>query len=440
MSQVPEERAENRFADFKAAYTKAQAIAEANRCLYCSDAPCITACPTSINIPEFIRKISTDNVKGSAKTILGSNILGMSCARVCPVEVLCVGDCVYNEMGIPAVQIGKLQRYATDLAYQNSWRFFEAGEDTGKSVALVGAGPASLAAAHALREAGHGVTIYEKRTVLGGLNVTGVAPYKIRADQASAEVEYVLAIGGVETKTGVEIGTGTSFADLESKHDAIFLGFGLGPDSRLKVAGEDLQGVIGAVDFIEQFKLQAMDLSAVKSAVVVGGGNTAVDAVRELVGLGVPEVTMVYRGVETKMSGYQHEWKAAKLENVRANWQTQPISFEGEGVVTGLRCLKLDTDKQPIAGTEHTIPADLVLMAIGQSKLGSLVEGLEGVELSWGKVVVDEHGATGRPGYFAGGDCANGGKEVVNAAAEGKRAAEAIDTYLKTSTLRGDHG
>lgn len=438
-SQVPEARAEGVFEDFKPAYNRTQALAEANRCLYCSDAPCIQACPTGIDIPEFIRKIATDNVKGSAKTIFEANILGMSCARVCPVEVLCVGDCVYNHLGIPPIQIGKLQRYSTDVAYAQGWQFFEAGPDSGKSVALVGAGPASLAAAHLLRRQGHVVTLYEKRDVVGGLNTTGVAPYKMKADRSAEEVEWILSIGGIEVKTGVEIGRDVTFADLARSHDAVFVGFGLGPDSRLAVEGETLEGVEGAVAFIERFKLGPVDLSGVRRAVVIGGGNTAIDAVRELVGLGVPAVTMLYRGDEDRMSGYQHEWKAGKVEGVRARWRTQPVGFVGDGGrLTGVRCVSLDGERHPIMGSEHVVEADLALLAIGQSKLGELLAGLEGIAVDRGRVVVDADGRTGRPGWFAGGDCANGGKEVVNAAAEGKAAARAIDAWLAAgNSLRG---
>lgn len=430
MAKLAEERAESGFGDFKPAYNTAQALAEANRCLYCSDAPCITACPTGINIPEFIRKISTENVRGSAKTIFEANILGMSCARVCPVEVLCVGDCVYNAMGVPPIQIGKLQRYATDVAYEAGWHDFEAGPDTGKRVALLGAGPASLAAAHALRQRGHACTIFEKRAVIGGLNTTGVAPYKMRADKAVEEAEWILSIGGIDVQTGVEFGADLSAEDLETDFDAVFVGFGLGPDSRLKAQGEDLAGVHGAVDFIEAFKLGTMDLTDVQTAAVIGGGNTAIDAVRELKGLGVPDVVMIYRGTEARMSGYQHEWEAAKIEGIRAAWQTQPTGFDGDGAVSGVRCVRLDDAKAPIGDSEHVIDAQCVLLAIGQSKLGALLDALDGVEIEWGKVICDADGATGRAGWFAGGDCRNGGKEVVNAAAEGKAAARAIDAWL----------
>jgi len=431
VSRVDKERTEAVFDDFKPAYNRAQALTEAHRCLFCADAPCIKACPTSIDIPQFIRKIATENTRSSAKTIFESNILGMSCARVCPVETLCVGDCVYNGMDEPPIQIGKLQRYATDLAYEDeTWRPFEAGDATGKSVGLIGAGPASLACAHELRRLGHACTIYDKRPVVGGLNTTGVAPYKMKADRSEAEAEWVLKIGGIEVETGVEVGVDKSWADLGEGHDALFLGVGLGPDHGMSLPGEDLPGVHGAVEYIERFKLGAVDLAGVQSAVVVGGGNTAIDAVRELAGLGVPSVTMVYRGVEDKMSGYAHEWKVAKQEGVRASWRSQPLAFEGDGKVEGVRCARLDDAKQP-TGDEHVVPADLVLLAIGQAKLEGLLSGLEGVSFERGRVVVDAAQATTREGVWAGGDCANGGKEVVNAADEGKRAAQAIDAYLQ---------
>ena len=427
---LPEARSETAFEDYKRALTPVQAVAEANRCLYCSDAPCIQACPTHINIPEFIRKISTDNVRGSARTIFDANIFGMSCARVCPVEVLCEGDCVYNHLESPPIQIGRLQRYSTDRAYAEGWRYFEAGADSGFSVGLIGGGPASLAAAHALRRAGHAVTLYERRDVLGGLNTTGVAPYKMRADRALDEVAWVLDIGGVDVQLGTEIGRDLSWADLEARHDALFVGVGLGPDRMMDVSGADLDGVRGATDAIEALKLGTLDLSGVRAAAVVGGGNTAVDCVRELLGLGVPTVTMIYRGFESHMSGYHHEWMAARREGAAAQWGALPVAYEGDGRVAAVRCALHDADRRP-TGEQVTVAADLVLVAIGQSRVGDLLGGLEGVTLDRGRVVTDEDGFTGRPGLYAGGDCANGGKEVVNAVAEGKRAALALDRALR---------
>jgi len=434
MSELEKDRAECTFGDFKEAYTPDQAVVEANRCLFCSDAPCVKVCPTHIEIPQFIRKIATGNLRGSARTIFDANILGMSCARVCPVEVLCVGDCVLNEMGIPPIQIGKLQRHATDHAFATGQRFFEAGAPTGKSVGLIGGGPASLAAAHELRRLGHACTIYEKRPLLGGLNTTGIAPYKMRADRSVEEVEWILGIGGVEVKTGVAVGTDVTLEELEKRHDAVFVGVGLGPDTRLSIPGEDLPGVHGAVEQIERFKLSKADFSKISRAIVVGGGNTAIDAMRELLGLGVARATLLYRGTESKMPGYAHEWKAARLEGATAIFQALPVAFEGNGRVERVRCVRMDEKKQPIAGSEFTEPAELVLLAIGQAKLGEMLAALDGIRVERGRIVVDENGFTGRKGWYAGGDCTNGGKEVVNAAAEGKAAAQSIHGHLMGGT------
>lgn len=432
--RLPRTRSETAFDDFKQPLTAEQARLEASRCLFCHDAPCVKACPTAIDIPQFIRKIATGNVANSARTIFEANILGMSCARVCPVEVLCVGDCVYNEMDAPPIQIGKLQRFATDAAYDAQRRFFEAGPDSGKSVALVGAGPASLAAAHELRRLGHACTIYEKRSLPGGLNTTGVAPYKMKADRSLSETDWVLGIGGIDVKCGIEIGEDVTLEQLEGDHDAVFLGMGLGPDSRLDVPGEDLPRVRGAVEFIEEMKLGQAPIDGGGAVAVIGGGNTAIDAVRELAGLGV-KALLLYRGDESQMSGYRHEWAAAKTEGAEVFWNVQPVSFEF-GDFDGIEKLVLEyvrtgPDRKPVANAEtHRMLVDVALLAIGQSKLGALVADLDGIEVDRGRIVADPGGATGRAGWFAGGDCLNGGREVVNAAAEGKAAARAIDRYL----------
>ncbi len=430
--KLPEDRAEAVFEDFKRAYTDEQARAEANRCLYCYDAPCIQSCPTGIDVPTFIRRIANENVSGAAQTIFDSNILGMSCARVCPVETLCVGSCVYNHMDSPAIQIGKLQRYATDAAFEAGWTYYEAGEDTGKKVVCVGGGPASLAAAHRLRRQGHQVTVIEKGHFLGGLNTTGIASYKMKADRSISEVEWLLSIGGIDIRSGVSVPDQLSWDDLKSEFDAIFIGFGLGEDSLLSLPSADSEGVIGAVDFIAQMKLSPIDVSSVQNAIVIGGGNTALDAVRELRGLGVESVTLAYRGGESQMSGYAHEWAEAKTEGVVPSWRSQPLSFaaDADSRVSSVTFQMMDENKQPISGQTKTIPADLVLLAIGQGKLGSLTTGLDGLQVEWGKIVTDDDGATGAQGVYAGGDCRNGGKEVVNAVAEGDQAAQAIHSFL----------
>lgn len=411
-----------------------EAVAEANRCLFCFDAPCIAACPTAIDIPQFIRKIATDNVESSARTIFEANILGTSCARVCPVEVLCVGACVYNHLDQPPIQIGRLQRYATDAAMERGTRFFSAGPDSGKHVALIGAGPASLAAAHELRRRGHKCTIYEKRSTIGGLNATGVAPYKMQADAAVTEAQWILGIGGIDVRLNSPIEGHDHLIELERTHDAVFVGIGLGADSHLGVPGQQLPGVHGAVEWIEQMKVATVQVAGVRSCVVVGGGNTALDAVREVVGLGVPSVTLLYRGPRVHASGYEHELAFALNEGVHTEWFGVPTGFEGEGRVERVHCARLDAHRRPIAGGAFTLPADLVLVAIGQSRLSGMFAGMEGITIERGHFATDDHGFTGRRGWYAGGDCRNGGKEVVNAASEGKTAAIAMDAYLRSTT------
>lgn len=432
------ERLERELHDRKPRLSSGNAVAEANRCLYCHDAPCIKACPTGIDIPTFIRKIATGNLSGSARVILDANILGLSCARVCPTEVLCEGDCVYNHLDQPPIQIGKLQRVATEHAYARGERFFERGEPNGRRVALLGAGPASLACAHELARLGYVCTIFEKRALPGGLNSTGVAPYKLHLEDSLRELDYILGIGGISIQTGVEVGADLGLEQLAADFDAVFIGFGLGEDGFMGVEGEDAAGIHGAVAFIERLKTEpGFGLEGVRSAAIIGGGNTAIDCVRELRGLGVPRVQMVYRRDEATMSGYAHEWTYAKAEGVQGVFHAQPLSFVVEdGQVRGVECARTRVEEGSgrlvvDAGDAFTVEADLVLLAIGQSKLGSLLADIEGIELDRGRVLVDPAtGQTGDPRFFAGGDCANGGKEVVNAAAEGKRAARGIHAWL----------
>ncbi len=427
--------------EYKVPLNANQARVEAARCLFCDDAPCVKACPTSIDVPQFIRKITTGNLWGSARTILQANVLGRSCARVCPVEELCVGDCVLNEDGRAPIQIGRLQRFATDYAFARGWRYAEAGPASGRSVALVGGGPASLAAAHQLRIFGHSCTIYEKRSRLGGLNASGIAPYKMTDEIAMEEVDWVLGIGGIEVRTGIEVGCDISLEELEQDHDAIFIGAGLGADTLLTdLPGSELGGIEGAVDFIERAKSGCVDLRRVKRALVIGGGNTALDAVRLLVRILPPggDVRLLYRGDAAVMPGYAHELAAARVEGVGMHWHTQPVAFLGEideesgqPRIHALRCTRTDDRKRPIPGTEHTLACDLVILAIGQSPAVARIASTPGLEFVGGCLRVDATGATGRPGVFAGGDCVNGGTEVVQAVKEGMRAAVTIDEYLK---------
>ncbi|MEK7823493.1 MAG: FAD-dependent oxidoreductase [Candidatus Eisenbacteria bacterium] len=431
-SVIAGNRLERRLPDAKPTYADGEAVGEANRCLYCYDAPCVQACPTGIDIPGFIRKIATGNLRGSARTILSANLLGYSCARVCPVEVLCVGACVYNDWHrYPPIQIGRLQRYAVE-------KMFDAGKAatllprapaTGKKVACVGAGPASLAAAGYLALEGVAVTVYEQRALAGGLNTTGVAPYKMHVEGALAEVEFVRSLG-VSLRTGVEVGRDVKPADLLRDHDAVFLGVGLGADTRLGIPGEQGAGVVGATAWIERLKLEpGFTFAGIQRVLVVGGGNTTIDAARELARLGVPEVTMVYRRTAAEMPGYAHELELARKEGVRLLERAVPKEFARDGGGR-LMALRLADGRE--------LPADLVILGIGQAKLRELVAQFPGVALDEkGFVVVDDAtGRTGNPKVFAGGD-ALGGELVVTAVQEGKRAARAICAALGL-TARAD--
>lgn len=442
---LPSDRLENDLADKKPLYSEAEARAEAERCLYCVDAPCIKACPTEIDIPTFIKKIASGNTRGSAKTIFEQNLLGYSCARVCPVEVLCVGDCVYNGWGRDPIQIGRLQRFATETAttaVKNGApallkRRIDIGQ-TSKKVACIGAGPASLAFAGYLALEGHQAVVFEKKAVAGGLNTTGIAPYKLHAEDAVHEVEFVQELG-VEVVTGVEVGETDGAGRISGKklldtYDAVFLGVGLGADTMLGIPGEDGPGVFGATAWIERMKL---DMSrahreeiAGKNVVIVGGGNTAIDVARECALLGAGSVSMLYRRGAADMSGYAHEMEGARIENVRLVPHVLPVAFvrDATGKLTALRVANTDENAKTIAGTEHDIPCDMVALAIGQSKLRDVAKQLPGVELDKrGCVACDpKNGQTGNPKVFAGGDCINGGKEVVNAVADGRNAARTL--------------
>ena len=437
--KLSEQRLELLLADAKVNYSKGEAIAEANRCLYCHDAPCVTACPTGIDIPGFIRKIATDNVRGSAKRILSANLLGYSCARVCPVEVLCVGACVYNEWHrTPPIAIGRLQRYATEsaLGEGGALKLFTSAPTTGKKVACVGSGPASLAAAGYLALEGVAVTVFERKAIAGGLNTTGIAPYKMHAHDAMREIEFVRSLG-VTVRDRVEIGRDISAADLLRDFDLVFLGAGLGADARLGIPGEDGPGIIGATAWIERLKLDpALEVRGIGHAIVIGGGNTSLDAVRELAQLGVPEVSLLYRRTVAEMPGYAHELALARREGVRVIERAVPTELlrNAQQRLTGLRLAD---------GRE--VVCDLVVVGIGQAKLKDLASQLPGVELdAKGHVQVDAAtGRTGNPRVFAGGDVL-GGELVVTAVQDAKRAARAMAAALgmalrKDAPMRAGH-
>lgn len=429
-SRLAKDRVELDLSDKKPLYTRAEATVEADRCLYCSDAPCIQACPTEIDIPTFIKKIASGNVVGSAETIFEQNLLGHSCARVCPVEVLCVGSCVYNAWGRDPIAIGRLQRYATETATASGAPIFEPKAKSGKKVALIGAGPASLACAGYLALDGHEAVVMEKRSVPGGLNTTGIAPYKLHAQDALREVDWIQQFG-VQVRTGVEIGKDVTGEKLLEEYDAVYIGVGLGEDSRLGIPGEDGPGVVGATAWIESMKLAPRDGQAKLGRVlVIGGGNTAIDVARECALLGAEDVAMVYRRDAAAMSGYVHEMDGARKEGVRLIVNAVPVAFERDasGALVGLKVARAENGRA-IPGTEYVIPCDLAALAIGQAKLGALAAAFPGVELDKrGCIVIDrETGKTGNPRVFSGGDCTNGGKEVVNAVADGRNTARYLD-------------
>lgn len=400
--------------ELQASFSNQEALVEANRCLYCFDAPCTNACPTHIDVPRFIKKISTGNLDGSAQTILDANILGLSCSRVCPVDILCEGACVMHAHSRKPIEIGRLQRHAMEHFYFNGHRLTPPAQETGFRVACIGAGPASLSCAAHLRQHGVAVTIFDRRPRAGGLNTYGVAEYKFRAADSDKEVDFVRSLG-VEFQTGKEVGTDVPVEELEQDYDSIFLGAGLGSAKPLRVPGEDLEGVTDALQFIAAYKT-GEHVNPGHRTVVAGGGNTAIDAAIAARLLGAEEVTLVYRRGEEDMPAFAFEYEHAKREGVRFLWHSVITRINGGSRVENVIC-------QPT----REIVCDSVIIAIGQTR-GPL---FPGVELQDGKVTVNPTtGQTSNPKYFAGGDCVNGGREVVDAVAEGKRAAKGILQWL----------
>ncbi len=429
---IPAERLELRFEDKKPGFQPAEAFAEASRCLYCEDAPCTAACPTSIDVASFIHKIATGNLRGSARTILKSNLLGASCARVCPVEVLCEGACVYTKWGRQPIEIGRLQRFAMEQA--RSADLLERKEPRPESIGLVGAGPASLACAGTLALLGYETVIYEKEDLPGGLNMTGVAPHKIRAEEVLDEVRFILSLG-VTIRTNSALGHDVSGEDLLARHDAVFFAPGLGSDSLRGVPGGSGPGIVGAVEWIARIKLDpTAAVDGISSAVVIGGGNTALDVVQELATLGVPRVTLLYRRSAQEMPGYRHEWERAKKQRVQLLDEVivKEVRRDTKGRLVSVELVRAERGR-PTQEAAGEIPCDLIVVATGQQRLAELAALFPGVQCDErGCVIADEETlVTGNPRVFTGGDCHNGGKEVVNAVAEGQRAARAIDRFLR---------
>jgi dihydropyrimidine dehydrogenase (NAD+) subunit PreT len=433
---------EENFADINPPLTPAQALEEGSRCLFCHDAPCIKACPTEIDVPQFIRQILTGNLRGSARTILEANILGQSCARVCPTSVLCEGACVLNAQGKRPVEIGKLQRYAVDPIVAGGKQLFHAGAPNGHRVALIGAGPASLACAAELRKLGYQAVILDANPLPGGLDTYGIAAYKMRAQETVKEIEMIRSLG-VEIRNGVLVGKDVSMAELERDYQAIFIGIGLGETDDLRIPGEDLQGCRDALSFIEETKSTRFDqVEVARKVAVIGAGNTAIDVVTAARRLGAEQVYMVYRRSPEEMSAFDYEYELAKQDSVTFVWQALPVRViaGGNGRVAALECLRTERGAKdgsgrssyvPIAGSEFRLDVGMVVKALGQKRKSEFLAQIAGLELKNGCVVVDPATMrTRNPRYFAGGDCVNGGGEVVDAVAHGKRAALGIHQML----------
>ncbi len=433
------EQIERNFREIAQPLSEAEAVLESNRCVYCFDAPCMHACPTHIDVPSFIKKIASGNLLGSARVIFDANPIGATCARVCPVDVLCEGACVEKTLMDKPIEIGRLQRYATDFVMQSGKQIFGKGMANGKSVGVIGSGPAGLSCATYLARLGYAVTIYDKKSLPGGLDTYGMAEYKMSQAVSVGEAKQVEKVG-VEFQLETEIVSTNrdrnpkienqvSFEDLQSNHDAIFLAVGLGATNKLNIIGEDAAGVFDALDFIERIKTRHWkSVPLGKTVAVIGAGNTAIDAVTQAKRLGAEKVVMVYRRTERDISAYAYEYELAKKDGVEFLWQTAPIGIltNESGNVSALRCEKTGDSNQLLE-----IPCDMVVKAIGQQKQYSFFEHVADVATDEkGRVAVNELMQTSNPKIFAGGDCVNGGAEAVDASQMGKHAAQGIHFSL----------
>ena len=422
--RLPKAQYAANFADLHPPLDQHEALVESDRCYFCYDAPCMTACPTSIDIPLFIREIQSGHPKSAAKTIFNQNILGGMCARVCPTETLCEEACVRENAEGKPVKIGLLQRYATDQAMGDKHPFSRA-KSSGKKVAVVGAGPAGLACAHRLSMHGHDVTIFEARKKSGGLNEYGIAAYKSVDDFAAKEVDFVLAIGGITIENGMALGKKLKLANLQKDFDAVFLGLGLSGVNALGAKNEDADGIEDAVDYISDLR-QAKDPSKLKvgrNVVVIGGGMTAIDIAVQSKLLGAENVTVLYRrgAAHMKASPYEQELAQTKGVNIK-HWTAPKKLLVKSGNVTGLKCENTNT------GETFEIAADMIFKAIGQTYI-DVTSGA--ITLDHGRIKVDAEKRTSAKGIWAGGDCIAGGKDLTVASVDdGRRAAESIHSFL----------
>ena len=415
---------------------------EANRCLFCYDAPCTKSCPTSINIPKFIKQITTDNIKGSAHTIFQSNIFGGGCSRVCPVEKLCEGACEYNLMHEDPIPIARLQRHATENAIKEKWQLFQPKPATGKKVAVIGAGPAGLSCAHVLAREGIEVTVFEKESRGGGLMTYGIAAYKVTPEFCQEEVDFITSIGGIRIEYNRELGKNITLDEVKAQYDAVYIGMGVGLARRLDIPGEELEGVVDAIEFIYNLRSKAFSQVPVGDRVaVIGLGMTAIDAATQAKRLGAKEVTIVYRRTQDEMPCTQVELDLAMLDGCKIVWLAAPKEVTGEnGKVKSLVCSKMELGAADASGRKapsdtgetFSIDVDMVIKAAGQMPYKDLVA-TNNLQHNNGRLVVNKN-ETSISGVFAGGDCVNGGKEVVDAVQAGKDGAEAILKYLERNS------
>jgi len=423
--RLSQEELEENFADLHPPLSRSEALIEADRCYFCFDAPCTTACPTGIDIPGFIQKIRSDNLRGSANTILSENIMGGMCARVCPTEILCEEACVRNTHEEKPVEIGLLQRYSTDPVFESGDQLFERAPSSGKTIAIVGGGPAGLSCAHRLAVLGHDVVVFNRDNKLGGLNEYGIAAYKAINDFAQTEVDYILSIGGIEVRCNSTLGSDIELDELRQNYDAVFLGIGLAQSNNLGIAGEGLAGVVNAIEYISELR-QAEDKSHLpvgRDVVVIGGGMTAIDVAVQSKRLGAEQVHIVYRRGPEQMSASVFEQALAQTSGVTIHHWASPARILGEDHVTGV---EFDTDSSEDG---MRLAADVVFKAIGQRMDGG---GVDEIATESGRFVVDIHQKTSMDGVWAGGDCVVGGDDLtVSAVQHGKIAALSIDQYLR---------
>ncbi len=442
--RLSDEEIARNFSDMHPPLGRSEALIEADRCYFCFDAPCTTACPTGIDIPGFIQKIRSDNITGSAHTILRENIMGGMCARVCPTEVLCEEACVRNTHEDKPVNIGLLQRYATDPVFDENIPLFERGPESGKRVAIVGGGPAGLSCAHRLSVFGHSSIVFNRNEKPGGLNEYGIAAYKTVNDFAQREVEYILSIGGIEVRNNAALGEDVTLAELQKNYDAVFLGFGLGSVNDLGLADENIDGVLNAVDYIAELR-QAKDkgdLPVGDHIVVIGGGMTAIDIAVQTKRLGAEHVDIVYRRGPEEMGASRYEQKFAQTSGVKIHYWAKPVKLLTAERIAGVEFEQttLDKDgKMTGTGERYSLNADVVFKAIGQSLSEEALGSITGtLELQHGRIITDGDRKTSLPGVWAGGDCVYGSDDLtVTAVQDGKIAAIAMDQYLREESNNG---